>query len=38
LSTVFVFSLIIAAVVITALMLLFAYLHHVAPTKVPGGP
>jgi len=38
LSTVFVFSLVIAAVVITALMLLFAYLHHVAPTKVPGGP
>ena len=38
LSTVFVFSLVIAAVVITALMLLFAYLHHVAPTKMPGGP
>ena len=37
LSTVFVFSLVIAAVVITALMLLFAYLHHVAPTKVPRG-
>jgi caa(3)-type oxidase subunit IV len=36
LSSVFVFSLVIAAVVITALMLLFAYMHHVSPTKVPG--
>jgi caa(3)-type oxidase subunit IV len=37
LSTVFLFSLIIAAVVITALMLIFAYLYKTAPTHVPGG-
>ena len=37
LSSVFVFSLIIAAVVITALILIFSYLYHTSPTAVPGG-
>jgi caa(3)-type oxidase subunit IV len=35
LGSVFVFSLMIAAVVVVALMLLFAYLHHLHPTPPP---